>query len=178
MRTKSIVKGTATGPSQWVPVDDSAMSFGIGFLVDVQGGSSLTYKVQMGFCDRENDRQDTDNQSRAATVNTITWGNPHGLQVGDSIVCQGAGAPFDGTFDVATVASPTVITTTVANSGPTAPAGGARIWKIHVTDHPIVTGQTTSQAGNVAFPCSMIRANLTVWVSGQITMTINQGFEG
>jgi len=41
-------------------------------------------------------------------------------------------------------------------------------------DHPDVTGETTNQDGNYAFPVRAIRLNVTAWTSGTATLTVIQ----
>lgn len=41
-------------------------------------------------------------------------------------------------------------------------------------DHPDVTGETTNQDGNYAFPVRMVRLNVTAWTSGTATLTLIQ----
>lgn len=41
-------------------------------------------------------------------------------------------------------------------------------------DHDDVTGETTNQAGNFAFPVKLIRLNVTAWTSGTATLTMIQ----
>ena len=42
-------------------------------------------------------------------------------------------------------------------------------------DHATVTGQTTTQAGNYAYPVNAIRLNVTAWTVGTAKITVNQG---
>jgi hypothetical protein len=41
-------------------------------------------------------------------------------------------------------------------------------------DHPDVTGETTNQDGNYAFPIRALRLTVTAWTSGTATLTIVQ----
>lgn len=170
----------AAGVSAWVPVDYIQSQFGIGFRCTVEEGATLTYKVQHGFTDLLTVNAIT--MSRVTTTGTMTWPvtteNPtHGLSVGDCIINSGYGAPFDGVFTLATVASPTVATFTVANSGPTSSNAG-QTQRVFVGDHTEVVNETTSQDGNYAFPINMMRLNCTAWTDGAVTMSINQGLGG
>ena len=170
----------AAGPSAWIPIDRLQQSFAVGFRCTVQEGASLTYKVQHGFSDGIPVAGIT--MTRTTTTATMTWPGvtptileaSHGLSVGDCIVNTGYGAPFDGVYTCATVASGTVATFTVANSGLTASYAGV-MQRIFVGDNSEVTGETTSQDGNYAFPPSMIRLNATAFTSGAVTLSVNQG---
>lgn len=41
-------------------------------------------------------------------------------------------------------------------------------------DHPDVTGETTNQDGNYAFPVRAVRLAVTAWTSGTATLTLIQ----
>jgi hypothetical protein len=41
-------------------------------------------------------------------------------------------------------------------------------------DHPDVTGETTNQDGNYAFPVRAVRLTVTAWTSGTATLTLIQ----
>jgi hypothetical protein len=41
-------------------------------------------------------------------------------------------------------------------------------------DHPDVTGETTNQDGNYAFPVRAVRLTVTAWTSGTATLTMIQ----
>ena len=169
----------AAGPSAWIGIDRLQSSFAVGFRCTVEGGASLTYKVQHGFSDGIPVGGIA--MTRSTTTATMTWPGVtpaildagHGMQSGDCIVNIGYGAPFDGTYTV-TVSSSTVLTFTVANSGLTASNAGTT-QRIYVGDNSVVTAETTSQDGNYAFPPSMIRSYITSYSSGALTLSVNQG---
>lgn len=168
----------ATGPSNWVPIDYIEAGFGVGYRCTVQGGASLTYKVQHGFLLGE--RISLANLTRSTTTATATWRvgtddytASHGLQTGDCVLMGGYGDPFDGIFTV-TVTSATQFTFTVANSGLTASTLGL-CQRVNVVDDPIVTGATTTQESNIGFPPWAIRLNATVYSSGEVSMAVFQG---
>jgi len=171
------IRAAAAGPSAWIPIDTQQSPFGIGFRCTVQEGASLTYTVQHGFSDLT--PVSPLFMTRVTTTATMTWpvttDNPsHGLSVGDSIVNTDYGAPFDGVFTLATVASGVLATYAVANSGLTASNAG-NTERIFVGNHPVVAAQTASADGNYAYPPNYIRINVTSFSSGAVTMSINQG---
>src|SRR5215475_7696168 len=92
----------ATGPGAWFPLDTIQSGFGVGYLVSVQESSTLTYKIQHGFYDPSRDQYAV-RITRSTTTATLTWadGTVMTPKVGDSLVVTGAGAPLDGTYDVA-----------------------------------------------------------------------------
>lgn len=170
MRPKVQITDTSVGgASAWIPVNWRQTPFSVSFFVDVQGTG--TYKVQHGFTNWEKQGCKI---TRATTTATLTALN-HGLQVGDSITVEGAGAPFDGTYAVATVGSASTITYTVANSGATTADSTARVMFIRVMDHSTVTGKTASIDGNYAFPVQAVRLNITTPGTGQYSFTVSQG---
>ena len=186
MRPVQVITG-ATGPSGWVEIDYLQKAFAVGFLCTVGGATapSMIYKIQAGFYSGNYDTELT--LTRSTTTATLTfkaaytdpntqaaWVN-HGLSTTDSIVVNGAGAPFDGTFQVASVTDSRVITYTVLNSGATTAAPGFRVARMFVSDHPIVTGATGSTAGNYAYPINYVRTNITTFGSGSLTLSLNQG---
>jgi hypothetical protein len=144
----------------------------------VQGGSTVTYKVQDGFC--SNIPETAVTITRVTTTATLVFNGltNHGLSTSDSIVVSGAGAPFDGTYTPASITNGTTLTYTVTNSGPTTAPAGAQVLRIYVGDHPVVTGQTGGTAGNYAFPPQMIRLNATAITAGAVSISINQGTVG
>lgn len=171
MRPKTFILNTAsTGSTPWHRVDDKQSPFNLAFAVDVQGTG--TYTVQHGFCNF-NDRK-SPKITRSTTTATLTLPN-HGLQVGDSLVVGGAGAPLDGTYDIASVVDANNVTYTVANSGNTANNDGAWCTPIRVYPHSSVAAQTTSKDGNYAFPVNVIRCTCTVSGTGQYAFHVNQG---
>src|SRR5205085_9942782 len=54
--------------------------------------------------------------SSAATVATVTTAAADGLSAGDKVVIEGAGAPYDGVFTVATVITSTQFTYMLGSS--------------------------------------------------------------
>jgi hypothetical protein len=164
----------ATGAGDWVVIDSEQEAFGVGYFVGVQASSTLTFKIQHGWSVVPQDEQQFNTLTRSTTTATLKVPSALTVKVGDSIVVRGAGAPFDGTFDVAGVTNQTTITYTVANSGPTTAPLGGFVRLIRTIDDPVVTGKTSSTEGNLAFPCSHIRLNLTAWAAGAAVLTVLQ----
>lgn len=178
MRTKTVILPAAVAAGNWVSVDSRQSNFNVGVSFDVSTSASLTFKLQEAWYDPISDRVNTQNITRSTTTVTAVFPQPHGLKVGDSVTVFGAGAGIDGTYDVATTADNKTITYTVANSGVTAPTGTVTICKFHVQDDATITAKTSSIYGSVSVPCSYIRGNVTVWVSGNVAMTVSQGLSG
>jgi RHS repeat-associated protein len=59
----------------------------------------------------------------SGTTATVTTAAAHGLSIGDTIVIDGAGAPYDGTFTVTSVGSSTTFTYTLSASYTGSPSG-------------------------------------------------------
>lgn len=167
----------ATGPGPWFPLDTIQSGFGVGYFCSVQESSTVTYKIQHGFYDPAVDEQPVI-ITRVTTTATLTFPKPMSPKVGDSLVITSAGAPFDGTYDIASVTSSTVVTYTVANSGATVSGAGTKALLIRTEDDPIVVSKTASTSGNIAFPVNAIRLNLTAYTSGAVALTVNQGIFG
>lgn len=171
MQTASVV-GTAAGATAWVPVDSTKESIGISLGCTISSGASLTYKVQHTF-DNPWDLVPV-GITRSTTTASLTLPN-HGLVAGDSLIVEGAGAPFDGSYAVASVTDANIVTYTVANSGLTTANPGAIAAKIRVFDHSSITGKTANSDGNYAFPIAACRINITTYASGRVTLTVRQG---
>jgi hypothetical protein len=171
MRPKTFVLSTAAaGSSPWHRVDDRQNPFSVGFAVDVQGTG--TYTVEHGFANFNNVK----NPGLTRTTTTATYKLPlHGLQVGDSLVVWGAGAPFDGTFPVASVTDANNVTYTVLNSGLAVGAPDAKSIPIRVYPHSSIVTSTTSKDGNYAFPVNCVRLTITSAGTGNYAFHVNQG---
>jgi hypothetical protein len=171
MRPKTFILNTAaTGSTPWHRTDDRQSPFNLGFSVDVQGTG--TYTVEHGFANFNEVKM----PGLTRTTTTATAKLPfHGLQVGDSLVVWGAGAPFDGTFPVAAVTDANNVTYTVANSGASTGDPDAKCITIRVFPHSSVATQTTSKDGNYAFPVNCVRCTCTVAGTGRYAFHVNQG---
>jgi hypothetical protein len=165
----------ATGPGQWFPIDTVQSGFGVGYFCSVQQGSNLTYKIQHGFYDPAVDQMSVISIMRVTTTATLTFPIVVTPKVGDVVVIIGAGAPFDGTYDIASVIDASNITYTVLNSGLTTANAGAQALIIRTEDDPYTVNQTSSKSGNIAFPTNAIRLNVTAYTSGAVSLTVNQG---
>jgi hypothetical protein len=171
----------ATGAGPWIEIDYLEHGFGVGYYVSVQDSSTLTFKIQHAFFANPGktnvnpDYQSPVSLTRSTTTATLTVPLAFAPKVGDCLIVEGAGAPFDGTFDIAGVTSSTVVTYTVLNSGASAMAVGARVRILHVEDDTVVTGKTASTSGNIAFPINAMRLNLTAYSAGAAILTVNQG---
>lgn len=185
MRMKTIALAAA-GVSQWIPVDWVQASFAIGVNCNCQGGGTYSYKLQHGYSDSVLDTVHV-NITRSTTTATIVFPSGvngdgesvpgHGLKVGDNLQIFAAGAPFDGSNDVASVVDTHTVTITVANSGLTAsPLNIAYAKKVYVEDDAtIASGTTGSKEASVTVPCFAIRLNAATVTSGQIMLTVGQG---
>jgi hypothetical protein len=171
MRPKTFILNTAVQytATPWHRMDDRQSPFNVGFFVDVQGTG--TYTVEHGFANFNDVK--LPKITRSTTTATVTLPN-HGLQVGDSLVVWGCGAPLDGTFPVASVTDANVVTYTVANSGVAAGADPHCV-PIRVFQHSSVASKTTSQDGNYAFPVNCVRCTCTVAGTGKYAFHVNQG---
>ena len=69
------------------------------------------------------------NKALTSNVATLTTSSSHGLQVGDSITVSGVGAPFDGTYTVATVPTGTTFTYAKTNANVTSAAATGTVTK-------------------------------------------------
>lgn len=178
MRTKTVILPLSATPGNWISVDSRQTNFNVGVSFTISPSASLTFKLQEAWYDPITDRVNTQNISRSTTTATVVFAQPHGLKVGDSVTVFGAGAPLDGTYDVASAADSKTITYTVLNSGVSAPTGTVTVCKFHVQDDATITAKVASIYGTVTVPCSYIRGNTTVYSSGSVCMTVAQGVSG
>jgi hypothetical protein len=171
MRPIQVTVGAA-GPSPWVPLNRYQSPFNVALGVTLSSGAALTYKIQHVFDDPQQTYQCS--ISRSTTTATVTLVS-HGLVAGDSVTVVAAGAPLDGTFQVASITDADTFTYTVANSGATASGPSARLAKHRVFDHAQMVSMTNSEDGNYAFPIAALRLNITSYTSGKATLTVLQG---
>lgn len=174
MRTTSITGPASTAPSAWLPIDNSLMGFGAALNCTISSGANLTYKVQYTADKMYNFQPCT--ITRSATTATLKL-TAHGVSgVTDSIVVRGSGdSNLDGVFPVASIVDANTITYTVANTGATLAANTAEVNILRVFDHSTITGKTANQDGNIAFPITAVRVVNTIWTSGTVTLTVNEG---
>lgn len=174
MRPVEVTLGAA-GFSPWIPVNRMIPQgeFAIGLGVKLTSGASLTYSVQHTMDDLHVITQSF-SISRSTTTATVTQ-TDHRLSVGDWILVENGGAPFDGEFAVAAITNANVYTYTVANSGATSLASG--VGTLHtgrVFEHATLTGLTASANGNYAFPPWAARLYISTYSSGKATLTLLQ----
>jgi hypothetical protein len=165
---------SAAGFGAWIPLDWRAYNIQVGLAVKLSSGASLTYTVDHTF----DDLQTPTNQfslSRTTTTATMTKTN-HGLSVDDYLGLSGCGAPFDGTYAVASVADANTLTFTVANSGLTALANGVgSLITARIFPHETLAAQTASADGNYAFPPRACRLRVTTYASGFADLAVITG---
>ncbi len=166
------ITASRAGPTAWVPVDYRQNAFNIGMGCYISSGASLTYKVEHTF-DSPYDLVPFTGTRITTTATAII--PAHKLVVGDTILANGAGAPFDGRYLVASVVDANTITYTVANSGETVTAPGSMINLTRAFDDATITAKTGNAQGSTNFPIRAIRLNVTTYSSGNVTLTIIQG---
>lgn len=171
MQTASVVVGSATF-SPWIPVNSKQNPTGISLGCTISSGASLTYQVQHTFDSPFN--QVTAAWSRSTTTATVTIPD-HGLVVGDSVIVEGAGSPFDGTYAVASIVDANNFTYTVTDTGDASSRSG-RIVLLRTFVHSSITGKTVNSDGNYAFPIAATRLVVTAYTSGNVTLTVRQGY--
>jgi len=167
------VRMSAAGFSSWIPLNQYSDNFGVGLGATVSNDATLTYTVQHTFDDLYATRTDF-SIARVTTTATVTMAN-HGLVAGDWIQVLNAGVPLSGTFQVATVTNDGVFTYTVVDSGVTASADGATIQTARVFTHTDISGETTSQNGNYAFPPRACRLLVSAYTDGTVDLTVVPG---
>lgn len=178
MKTKTLLlSGTGPQTTPWYRVDPKQTQFQIGVMVDLGNGADANYGLDIGFSDKSNDVVNA-SISRSGTAATIATQNPYlmSAKTGDSIVVQGYGAPFDGTYSVTNTSG--VLTFTVANSGPTIGnlGNGASVTLIRV--FPNSTGVVIASAVQLTTPFNFLRLNVASMTTGTVAMTVNQGIDG
>ena len=176
MRPQSVSVSSAT-TSAWVPLDRAQAAFGVGFNVDLDSAASgITFKIEHTFDGLGRIKIAT--IARSSTTVTVTTGAAHGLNTGDSVIVLNANqltGASDGQYTI-TVSSTTVFTYTSGTSGTVATSPLAvELVSLRVQPHSSITGNTASIDGNYAFPITAMRLNVTAWVAGTATLTVNQG---
>jgi hypothetical protein len=181
------VGSAVAGP--WIPLDYIESWFGVSLFVTLsEDASGITYTVDFTGDDTGPVGVRPVKISRTTTVATVTDVGPssgqypydtgahHGLVTADSVVIQSSGsANLDGTFPVASAPSPTTYTYTVANSGPAADNGNAKVNALRVFSHTVLTAQTVRNFGTFNYPVRATRLRLSAWTAGQATLCILQG---
>lgn len=174
MATNTSVRMSATGKSAWIPVNRHQDAANVALAVTLSEGATLTYSVQHTL-DRLN-RPEYCSISRSTTTATLTQtGIGKKAAVGDCVVVSGAGAPLDGTYDVASVTGDDALTYTVADSGVSVSHPSARVSLLRVLTHDDLSGETAADDGNYAFPPAAIRLYVSDYTDGYAELTVNQG---
>lgn len=193
MRPVRVVVNSTNLETQWVPLDYITDPFNVGLgFAPSSDAATISGTVQHTFDDLDYSTASRPiTIARAAAVATVTDTGPdglgHGLVTGDNVIIMGCGAPFDtpkvsiaGTqhgdlgADI-TVTSSTQYTYAVANSGPTADNGSARVVSLRVFPHATIAAQATRTDGYYAFPVTAIRLKMATLSAGQVTLSILQG---
>lgn len=186
---------SAPGITPWIPLDYIECPFLVGLFVNPSSGSTLLADVQLSADNPWLDSTTLNNSptsppasqgnkrfvtiTRAATTATVT--DPlHGLSTGDSIIVEGAGAPFDTAVNASQQATITFVdqntyTYTVANSGATVSAAGARLGSLRVFNHATLAAVAARANGSIAFPVRACRLNAGTVTGGTVDLVVLQG---
>lgn len=182
MNQTQVTVGSAT-TSAWIPLNTKKPTFGTALFVGLTGTVNLTYSVQHAVPTNTggqyhpvpgNEVGVNAKLTRVTTTATLVWAG-HGLTTSDSIVIQGAGAPFDGTYAVASVVDADTITYTVTDSGLATAQDGFQAMLLKVFNHDTLAAKTTADDGNYAFPVPFVRLNVTAYTSGKATLVVVSG---
>jgi hypothetical protein len=165
------VRVTAAGFSNWIPLTWLVPGFVVGFGVKLSSNANLTYTVQHTFDNILTPFAPLSPITRSTTVATVPITN-HGLSVADWIHVQGAGAPLDGDFAVASVPNQNSVTYTVANSGAAFSAPGVMVATARIFPHSILFNQTASADGNYFAPPFATRLNVSAFTAGYADLTV------
>ena len=182
MKQTQVTVGSQTF-SPWIPLNPLKPTFATGLFVGLTGTVSLTYKVQHavptntnGEClpISGNDAGVLTKLTRSTTTATLVWPD-HGMTTADSIIVEGASTEMNGTFAIAGITDANTLTYTVTNAGATVAGAGFKVLLLKVFDHDVLTGKTTADDGNYAFPVPFCRLNVTTWASGKATLVVVSG---
>lgn len=164
-------KLTSVTTSPWIRVEHSSPA-GTEISLQITVSGTNTSKVQYTLSDLSCSM--IGSISRSTTTATVTHDGTRVVSVGDSLIVQGAGSPFDTTTGVvASVPSSTTFTYTVADSG-ASDTHYARIAVINPVDHDTLTAIAATDVGNLAFPVTAVRLNCTAYTSGAAELTVIQ----
>lgn len=112
--------------------------------------------------------------TRVTTTATLVLKTGAHPKAGDLVYVEGAGAPFDGWFVVASATGTTQLTYAVANSGATQALPGARVQIFRPI--AIAAGMTTQTADASAAISTMVPGfvlNVSVYTAGSATMRVS-----
>jgi hypothetical protein len=178
----SVQVSGAPGISPWLLLDYLQRPFNVALMASLSAAAAgVGYRVEYTPDNPNQTRANTNNVvslTRATTVATLTFTNPHNLVVGDSVVVFGSGDPNlegNGSVTVASVVSPTVLTYTVANTGLAVASSYTRAIPLRVFPHDFMVALTAKADGNIAFPCWAVRLNVTGLSAGVVTLSVLQG---
>lgn len=180
MRSPISASLAATGNTGWLVLDYKQRPFSVGIDVSADAAAvaaTFAYTVQW-TPDNPNDitRNNVVSLTRATTVATLTMAQPHGLVVGDNVVTSGTGdANLDGSHDVASVVSPTVLTYAVANSGAANGGNDPKVSLLRVFADPNMTAKTARAYEGVTTPMMAVRLNGTL-SAGSLQISAVQGY--
>lgn len=175
----------APGVSPWILLDYYQVNFNVGLFASLSEDASVaaTYSLQYSP-DNPNTGKTTRNPvvslTRAGTVATLTWANPHGLVTADAARVWNSGDPnLDGDAQVASTPTPNSITYNVVNTGATVGSPYTEAQPMRVFALPAaVTAATTRQSINLQTPCWAVRLNVSALTAGSITLEAVQGLAG
>jgi len=181
MRSRTVTANSAGTYlySPWIRMNHLSWNMNAGFTSQLQAGASGNYTIQISEANPEGFRKAQ--FSRVTTTLTITCidGDFHGMlaSAGDGVVLRGT--PWDAaagySLAVATTASTTVFTVTVANSGPTSGTlEYAPIPLQALTSYSAVTG---SKQGTIVGTTQLVRVIGDTGgsaLSGKVNLTVAQ----
>jgi len=161
------------GTSPWVPINyqEYRAGFNTSLGAVLTTGASLTYTVQHTYDDPN--RHYHVLVSRSGTTATMI-ATDHGLVAGDSIIVGAGGAPFDGTFTVASVIDANTLTYTVSNSGPLTASPEVFTALLRVYPHSTLVNKTTRSEGVYTSPVTGVRLICTSHTTGYVTLIVVQ----
>lgn len=167
------VRRSALGFTEWVVLDQYVRGFVVGLGAKMSSNGNLTYSVEHTF-DPVMTPYSPLTITRTTTVATITFTTNHGLSVADFVRIIGAGAPFEGSYAVATVPDQTSVTVTVADAGPTSVPSSTKIVTARIFPHTTLVAKTASADGNYVAPPIACRLNVTAYTGGYVDLTVVQ----
>jgi len=159
---------SAAGASDWIPVNHRGNDFGIGFTCGVDSNWNATYSIEHSLSNPEANLAATFGQS--TTTITVTLTN-HGLTTSDSVILSGTRETgVEGHFEVATVADANTFTVTSGTSQTVTAGARVKVSPMKVFAHDTVNAKTTADDGGYDLPCRAVRANITTYTAGVLTV--------
>jgi len=160
------VRLAAAGYSAWIPLNRYPSSYAVALALYFSSNKNLTANVQYTLDPLESQ---VGVASRSTTTATLKLTN-HGLSVDDSIVVEGA-APFNGTYQVASVVDQNTITYTVVDSG-AASAGGLSVIPMRVQLHSVLNAITADADSNFSAPPTACRLYVSSYTAGYVDLNV------